>query len=604
MVRNILAVLLAAAAVVMFGYLVFQSRPIGADEQHAHNVLATQTRSSIDDYRALVEQYSSARHAGRLIGPSSGIVLERLNQSQRAASTQQASVKNLKGSRGLDKNLAAYVASANSLQQASVEFVEHQNLLANAMDSLRADSARTVQQLRSEGAVAASQNAFILVTGALDYGRSNSQINPQSLQSTLDTLTAVDQPQLQNLLRAVEVVLQERPAVDVAWNQIVNSDFVDQAEALWLKERARYNARVSQVDRNRVMLSVYAALMLAALAFLTFRLLHSYRILNSANAELEALNENLEDHVEARTAELSSALSELKESQVQLVQAAKMSSLGQLVAGISHEINTPLLYLRSNADLIQERLDQLSEFLGGLRETLDKAKGPERDQQAFISGLKTIDKQLQDDGLGDDVEDCRALINDSIEGLEQLSEMALSLKDFSRLDRAPVAKYHVNEGLDRTLLIAKNALKHKVRIIKQYGEVDEITCSPSQINQVFLNLITNAAQALKDQGDIAISTTQDDEAVRVTISDNGCGIPEDILEKIRDPFFTTKQVGEGTGLGLAIVEKIINSHGGQLQIESKVGKGSAFTVVLPRQTRAQAASEENDVQEPAVAIAV
>ena len=281
-----------------------------------------------------------------------------------------------------------------------------------------------------------------------------------------------------------------------------------------------------------------------------------------------------------------------------------MSSLGQLVAGISHEINTPLLYLRSNADLIQERLDQLSEFLGGLRVTLDKAKGPERDQQAFIGGLKTIDKQLQDDGLGDDVEDCRALINDSIEGLEQLSEMALSLKDFSRLDRAPVAKYHVNDGLDRTLLIAKNALKHKVRIIKQYGEVDEITCSPSQINQVFLNLITNAAQALDDQGDIAISTTQDEHSVRVTIADNGCGIPEDILEKIRDPFFTTKQVGEGTGLGLAIVEKIIASHGGQLQIESEVGKGSAFTVVLPRRAQMQAVSEKSDVQEQPVAIAV
>jgi len=461
-----------------------------------------------------------------------------------------------------------------------------------------------VQQLRNEGSVTASQHAFILVTGTLDYGRSNSQISPESLQSNLDKLSAVDQPQLQNLLRAVEVVLTERPVVDAAWNQIVNSEFVDQAEALWLKEKARYNARVSQVDRNRVMLSVYAALMLAALAFLTFRLLHSYRILNSANAELEALNENLEDHVEARTSELSSALSELKESQVQLVQAAKMSSLGQLVAGISHEINTPLLYLRSNADLIQERLDQLSEFLGGLRVTLDKAKGPNRDQQAFIGGLKTIDKQLQDDGLGDDVEDCRALINDSIEGLEQLSEMALSLKDFSRLDRAPVAKYHVNDGLDRTLLIAKNALKHKVRIIKQYGEVDEITCSPSQINQVFLNLITNAAQALEDQGDIAISTTQDEHSVRVTISDNGCGIPEEIVEKIRDPFFTTKQVGEGTGLGLAIVEKIIASHGGQLQIESEVGKGSAFTVVLPRRAQLQSATEQDDVQEQPVAIAV
>ncbi|MGW8367868.1 MAG: ATP-binding protein [Gammaproteobacteria bacterium] len=604
MVRNILAVLLAAVAVALFGYLVFQSRPIGTDEQQAHNILATQTRSSIDDYRALIEQYSSARHAGRAIGPSSGIVLERLNQSQLAANAEKANIGDLKDGESLGKHLAAYVASAGNLQQASTEFVTRQNLLANAMDTLRTDSARIVQQLRSDGAVSASQNAFILITGALDYGRSNSQISPDSLRSTLDKLSGSDQPQLLGLLDAVEVVLAERPLVDAAWERIASTDFIDHAEALWLSEQARFNARRSQVDRNRVLLSVYAALLLAALAFLTFRLLHSYRILNSANAELEGLNDTLEERVDERTAELSSALSELRESQVQLVQAAKMSSLGQLVAGISHEINTPLLYLRSNADLIQERLDQLSEFLHGLRDTLDKAKGPNRDQQAFISGLKVIDKQLKDDGLGDDVEDCRSLINDSIEGLEQLSEMALSLKDFSRLDRAPVAKYDVNEGLDRTLLIAKNALKHKVEIIKQYGEVGKITCSPSQINQVFLNLITNAAQAIEEQGDIAITTSQDDESVRITVADNGCGIPEHILEKIRDPFFTTKQVGEGTGLGLAIVEKIINSHGGKLHIESEVGKGSAFTVVLPRQAQDQSVGDDDDFQEEAVAMAV
>lgn len=604
MVRNILAALLAIIAITLFGYLVFQSRPISADEQRSHSILATQTRSSIDDYRALLEQYSSARHAGRLIGPSSGIVLDRMKESQQAAGREQANVKNLKGGNSLDQRLAAYLESATALQEASIEFVEHQNTLAGALESLRADSARTVQQLRNSGSVTASQNAFMLITGALDYGRSNSQINPDSLRSILGKLSSVEQPQLQNLLRAVDVVLEERPQVDAAWNLIVNSNFIDQAEALWLSEQARFNARRSQVDRNRVMLSVYAALLLAALAFLTFRLLHSYRILNAANAELEGLNENLEDRVEARTSELSSTLSELKESQVQLVQAAKMSSLGQLVAGISHEINTPLLYLRSNADLIQERLDELSEFLTGLRETLDKAKGPDRDQAAFISGLKKVDKKLQDDGLGDDVEDCRALITDSIEGLEQLSEMALSLKDFSRLDRAPVAKYHVNEGLDRTLLIAKNTLKHKVRIIKQYGEVEQITCSPSQINQVFLNLITNAAQAIESEGDIAISTSQDEAHVRVTIADNGSGIPEDILEKIRDPFFTTKQVGEGTGLGLAIVEKIIESHGGELQIESEVGKGSAFTVVLPRKATGQPMVEDDDAQEEAIAVAV
>ena len=161
--------------------------------------------------------------------------------------------------------------------------------------------------------------------------------------------------------------------------------------------------------------------------------------------------------------------------------------------------------------------------------------------------------------------------------------MAQSLKDFSRLDRAPVANFDVNAGLDKTLLIAKNIIKHKANCYRKfYGEVPEIQCSPSQINQVFLNIITNAAQAIEDQGEIVITTRlHDADHVAIRISDTGCGIPEENLNKIRDPFFTTKEVGTGTGLGLSIVDEIVRSHHGELLVESEVGKGSVFTVVLP-----------------------
>jgi signal transduction histidine kinase len=156
------------------------------------------------------------------------------------------------------------------------------------------------------------------------------------------------------------------------------------------------------------------------------------------------------------------------------------------------------------------------------------------------------------------------------------------LKDFSRLDRAPIASFDVNAGLEKTLLIAKNIVKHKASINKVYGEIPEIQCSPSQINQVFLNIITNAAQAIEGQGEIVITTkVYDPERVAISIADTGCGIPEENLAKIRDPFFTTKEVGTGTGLGLSIVDEIIRSHFGELQIESEVGKGSIFTVILP-----------------------
>jgi signal transduction histidine kinase len=287
-----------------------------------------------------------------------------------------------------------------------------------------------------------------------------------------------------------------------------------------------------------------------------------------------------------RTQELSGTLADLKESQVQLVQAEKMSSLGQLVAGISHEINTPLLYLANNAELIRERLEPLRDFIGACvnafsiksEDFADRAEY----QTKFVGALRDVKVLLRDQELEAAVEEIQDLTRDSIAGLAELTEMAQSLKDFSRLDRAPIASFDVNAGLDKTLLIAKNVIKHKATVTKSYGEIPEIACSPSQVNQVFLNIITNAAQAIETQGEILIETKlYDPDHVAILISDTGCGIPEENLGKIRDPFFTTKEVGTGTGLGLSIVDEIIRSHFGELHVESVVGKGSTFTVILP-----------------------
>ncbi len=199
-----------------------------------------------------------------------------------------------------------------------------------------------------------------------------------------------------------------------------------------------------------------------------------------------------------------------------------------------------------------------------------------------MTALKDVKSMLRDDDLEASLEEAEDLVRDSIAGLADLTEMAQSLKDFSRLDRAPISSFDVNAGLDKTLVIAKNIVKSKADVRKFYGEIPEIECSPSQINQVFLNIITNAAQAIESHGEIVITTRLDDpEHVSIRIIDTGCGISPENLSKIRDPFFTTKEVGTGTGLGLSIVDEIIRSHGGELVVESQVGKGSAFTVVLP-----------------------
>jgi two-component system NtrC family sensor kinase len=245
-----------------------------------------------------------------------------------------------------------------------------------------------------------------------------------------------------------------------------------------------------------------------------------------------------------------------------------------------------LLYLANNAVLIQERVEGARAFVARLAELFsaraDSAERRSEHQAQFVAGLKALRRTLRDDEITEGLDEARDLLRDSIEGLGELTSMAQSLKDFSRLDRAPTAAFDVNAGLDKTLLIARNIIKHKAEVRRCYGEVPEIVCSPSQINQVFLNLITTAAQAIETQGEIVISTSiEDQDHIAIRIADTGCGIPKENLDKIRDPFFTTKDVGSGTGLGLSIVDEIVRSHHGRLLVESELGKGSIFTVVLP-----------------------
>jgi signal transduction histidine kinase len=427
--------------------------------------------------------------------------------------------------------------------------------------------------------------------GTLDFAGRNATVRANELERLLVTLgrdQRVDaMPQGVGRLRnSVSTILTKKPLIESRLEQLVGTPIADYAAGFSAAAQDLYAIAVARVDQARLMLAVYAIVLLVAVGFVALRLHGSYREINSANTDLAQLNESLEQRVVERTHELSGTLADLKESQVQLVQAEKMSSLGQLVAGISHEINTPLLYLANNAELVRERLEPLRDFVTSCSQafSIKSEDFPDRaDYQAtFVGALKDVKTLLRDNELDATIEEIRDLTRDSIAGLGELTEMAQSLKDFSRLDRAPIATFDVNAGLDKTLLIAKNVIKHKANVSKFYGEIPEIECSPSQVNQVFLNIISNAAQAIETQGEIVITTKMHDaDRVAIRVSDTGCGIPEENLSKIRDPFFTTKEVGTGTGLGLSIVDEIIRSHHGELLVESVVGKGSVFTVVLP-----------------------
>ncbi|MFW9879062.1 MAG: sensor histidine kinase, partial [Candidatus Thorarchaeota archaeon] len=224
----------------------------------------------------------------------------------------------------------------------------------------------------------------------------------------------------------------------------------------------------------------------------------------------------------------------------------KMSALGQLVAGVAHEINNPLAYLKSN-----------SEFLGEfLIDVNDKFRGDD---------LKIYNEMKQ-------------LIDSNIEGTNRIATITKTLKRFAKPDQEEKTESNINQGLKDTLIIVHNHLKHRVEVHEDLGEIPNVKCNIGQINQVFMNLIMNSSQAM-ESGDIWIKTWNEDNRVNVEIKDNGSGIPEDALNKIFDPFYTTKP--EGTGLGLSLVYKIIQNHNGFLNVNSKIGEGTTMRISLP-----------------------
>jgi signal transduction histidine kinase len=592
MKRAVIAFVLALAALALLISLALESRSLPVETHVAQYTITGDLERINGDFKALVDTLQSAWMEQAPPGEGARALLGRVaaqpRQLPESLFTMQGSASQEARLRNSQETFLTAVGQATALAQ---ELIDDQTAYAAAVSFLREEGATVIQELRDGGLDRQSADTFQLVVGTLDFAGKDAKVRAGSLDRLLVTLTRdqkVDSmpAQFGVLLDSVGTILKDKPLIESKMNQLVATPVGEHAAALATAAQDMCSIAVTRIEQARLMLSVYAVVLLLSVGFIALRLHGSYREINRANADLAVLNESLEHRVNARTTELSGTLSDLKESQVQLVQAEKMSSLGQLVAGISHEINTPLLYLANNAELIRERLEPLRDFVtacvGAFSIKADDFPDRAAYQAKFVSALRDVKILLRDNELDAAIEEIQDLTRDSIAGLGELTEMAQSLKDFSRLDRAPIASFDVNAGLEKTLLIAKNIVKHKASINKVYGEIPEIQCSPSQINQVFLNIITNAAQAIEGQGEITIETKlYDPEHVAIRITDTGCGIPEENLGKIRDPFFTTKEVGTGTGLGLSIVDEIIRSHFGELLIESEVGKGSTFTVVLP-----------------------
>ena len=287
-----------------------------------------------------------------------------------------------------------------------------------------------------------------------------------------------------------------------------------------------------------------------------------------------------QQELQRRHAQLRQTLVRLAGAQEQLVQSEKMASIGQLAAGVAHEINNPIGYVHSNLGSLQEYLHSLFSLI----EVYERAlRLP--DPKAMLPEIEEMRARYDIDFITGDLPQ---LMAESREGIERVTAIVRNLKDFSysgRDDSWKSADLHA--GLDSTINIVWNELKYKVTLERHYGKLPLVQCRPSELNQVFMNILLNASHAIDERGTITVSTGVEGDEVWVEIQDSGHGIPEEILQRIFDPFFTTKPVGSGTGLGLSISYGIVAKHHGRIDVDSRIGEGSRFRIVLPvRQPRA------------------
>jgi signal transduction histidine kinase len=290
----------------------------------------------------------------------------------------------------------------------------------------------------------------------------------------------------------------------------------------------------------------------------------------------------IETKLNLQTQHLEETLLELQRTQAQMIHTEKMSGLGQMVAGVAHEINNPVSFVYSNLKPAREYARDFIELL-------------ELYQQEYSQPLPQIKDKIEEIELDFIKEDFMKLLDSMEVGTERIYKIVLSLRNFSRLDEAEFKKVDIHDGIDSTLMILGNQLKatseySEIQVIKEYGDIPDVECYPSQLNQVFMNIIANAIDAFRvkanslenNSNQIIISTHQADNFVKIIIADNGCGMPSEIHSKVFDPFFTTKQVGKGAGLGLSISYEIItDKHGGKLSFYSVPMKGTKFAIEIP-----------------------
>lgn len=294
--------------------------------------------------------------------------------------------------------------------------------------------------------------------------------------------------------------------------------------------------------------------------------------------DLERLVEERTGDIERSKQRLEDALCRLQEAHAQLLQSDKMASIGQLAAGVAHEINNPIGFISSNLNTLDHYVGELNRVLEICDAMLKGDAGATGPTRELTQRALAVRDEVDLDFLMPDIE---ALIAESIEGTQRVRQIVSDLKDFSHIDNPDLNEEDVNHLLDRTINVAWNELKYRADIVREYGEIPTVLCYGGKLGQVLLNLLVNAAQAIDERGTITVRTGHVDRTVWVEVSDTGCGIPEANLPRIFEPFFTTKEVGTGTGMGLHLAYKIVEAHAGNIRAESVEGQGTTFRIELP-----------------------
>ncbi len=397
--------------------------------------------------------------------------------------------------------------------------------------------------------------------------------------------------QTENLLSKLKEVISQKDSL----NRKIKSISIEK-DSLEAQKRAIEAAKKqAEIDfRNKLVTISGISVVLAILLLVVY--VFSNRI-NKQKKELEKTKIQLEENireVENKNFQLNKALEELKKAQTQLVSSEKMASLGHLTAGIAHEINNPVNFTYAGAVSLRTDFNDLIQLLEKYREIT-----PENVATA-LPAAKALEKKLSYPEIKTEIDD---LLSSIKRGSERTSEIVKSLRTFARLDEDTLKKTDIEENLDATLIMLHNQYKERIEIVKNYSHIPHVECFPGQLNQVFMNIMLNAIQAINGEGKIYLTTSypskhangkyQGKDAVEISIKDTGVGIPDEIKDKIFEPFFTTKDVGVGTGLGLSVSFGIIEKHKGEIKVFSELGKGSEFVIILPVNSSTQLISQHS-----------